>query len=251
MTRRGRTGISKLRYTDIHQHIVCGVDDGAKDFKTSVAMLEECVRQGIVNVICTSHIRSNSTQKDHTAYCINFDELVAYVEEKKLPLTLFQGSEVFYSEESIHQLKNGVACTLGNSRRVLVEFQPCVGFETLKSSVNALYNEGYMPVLAHIERVDCLKDLKRIDYLRSKYEVMTQMNAGTVISAGRLFGSRFIKKAIKSGLVDLIGSDAHNLSSRKVNIKKAAQVLSGMVGSDMTRKMCYGNARAILLGEKD
>ena len=40
---------------DFHSHVLPGIDDGAKDVETSVAMLEESKRQGVTTVVCTPH----------------------------------------------------------------------------------------------------------------------------------------------------------------------------------------------------
>ena len=235
-----------LKLCDIHQHIVFGVDDGAKDLETSAAMLEECVRQNITSVVCTFHVRGDTMMEATLKYLSRYAELFHYIEDHHLPVSLFQGSEILYSEQTLDQLSHGIALPLGKSDRVLIEFHPMSSYETVKGAVSMLYNEGYRPVLAHVERCECLRDLYRLSYLRSRYRVLTQMNAATVVSAGKLFGNRFAKKAIRRGLIDLVGSDAHNLSTRKVNLKSAAEALTRMVGEEKARHMCHDTARAIL-----
>ena len=243
-TEKAANKLSEL--CDIHQHIVFGVDDGAKDPEVSVAMLEECVRQNVTSVVCTSHIDGNSTVESRLRYRHNFAELNRYTKEKELPITLYQGSEVLYSEDTVDQLMNGIALPLGKSDCVMVEFHPLSSYDIIKSAVSMLYNEGYRPVIAHIERYNCLRDTERLSFLRNRYKVLTQMNAGTVVSAGKIFGSRFEKKAIRSGLVDMIGSDAHNLTTRRQNMNAAEKVLVRMVGAENARRMCCDTARAII-----
>lgn len=238
-----------LKCYDIHQHIVFGVDDGAVDLEMSAAMLEECVRQNVRSVVCTSHVDGNSTLESRLRYQQNYAELHQYTKKNGLRVSLHQGSEILYSEKTVDQLMKGIALPLGKSDCVLIEFFPLSSYDTIKNAVSMLYNAGYRPVIAHVERYGCLRDAERLSFLRSRYKVLIQMNAGTIVSAGKLFGNRFDKRAIRSGLIDIIGSDAHNLTSRKQNMSAAAEVLIRMVGEEKARSMCYDTARAIIRSE--
>ena len=43
-------------FTDIHQHIVYGMDDGAKSLEESLAMLKAAIRENTSTIIATPHI---------------------------------------------------------------------------------------------------------------------------------------------------------------------------------------------------
>lgn len=45
----------KGKIVDCHMHIVPGIDDGSTSFKMSIEMLKEAERQGVTDVIATSH----------------------------------------------------------------------------------------------------------------------------------------------------------------------------------------------------
>lgn len=53
-----RKGIMTDLY-DLHTHILPGIDDGAKDLETSIALTERLRSQGVTHIALTPHYYSN------------------------------------------------------------------------------------------------------------------------------------------------------------------------------------------------
>ena len=51
--------------TDLHTHILPGMDDGAPDVETSLAMLREEARQGVDTVVLTPHFYRDRERPEH------------------------------------------------------------------------------------------------------------------------------------------------------------------------------------------
>ena len=51
--------------TDLHTHILHGMDDGSPDVETSLAMLREEARQGVDTVVLTPHFYRDRERPEH------------------------------------------------------------------------------------------------------------------------------------------------------------------------------------------
>ena len=84
---------------DFHSHIIPAIDDGAREVKEAIAMLEEASSAGFDGVISTSHYMENYyevSQADRKAW---LNGLQYGLEEKKIGLSLYLGSEVYFSDK--------------------------------------------------------------------------------------------------------------------------------------------------------
>ena len=227
---------------DIHQHVVYGVDDGPRTLKTSLEMLRIAAADGISHIVCTSHASSRGFDKKR--YDRHFKALKAAAKKKGIRVKLYRGNEILYSEDAVDLIESGKIYTLGGSDRVLIEFLPYTPFEMIRQAAMTLYNGGYRPVLAHVERYGALRDLNRLVELRESFGVLTQMNSHTVLSSKGLFGNRWVKKALRYGLIDMIGSDAHNAASRRPEMKAAYELLKSRLGMERARRLCRKNGKS-------
>ena len=96
-------------------------------------MLEEASSAGFDGVISTSHYMENYyevSQADRKAW---LNGLQYGLEEKKIGLSLYLGSEIYFTDKIISLIKEAKASTINGSRYVLFEF-PMNSFCKLRSS---------------------------------------------------------------------------------------------------------------------
>ena len=101
---------------------------------------------------------------------------------------------------------------------MLVEYQPTVDYNYLRTSISNIIQMGYIPLIAHIERYMCI--VKEIDraYELSNMGAFIQVNASSVIGESGKDIKKFIKKLMKDEMVDVIGTDAHSNGGRAPRI---------------------------------
>ena len=73
-----------------------------------------------------------------------------------------------------------------------------------------------------------------------------QMNSRTVYAKKGFFEDRWVKKVLEHGLIDVIGSDAHNVSSRPCHLQKAYDYLCSHFDEEYADQLCSLNARKLL-----
>lgn len=215
--------------------------------KTAVMMAKLAAKQGVRDIICTTHIAPGIRKAfDPDAYEANLGALREYLAEHKVPLQLRSGSEIMYCRASMALLEAGRIPTLAETGNVLIEFDPRVSYIEMQRAAVALINAGFDPIYAHVERYGCLREGDRAEKLRDEYGVRFQLNAGTVIKNAKLLGDPWVKRMLKHRRIDIVASDAHNAAERPCRIAEAFAILEKKYGADYARDLCSRNPYEIL-----
>ena len=232
----------KWRYMDIHTHILPGVDDGAPDMETSRAMIRDAYEQGVRYIIATPHYRPEMFEPSMKKVIRVYHELRDYAEEVGIGLRL--GCEYYRNEQMIRHLDKKLRPTMLGSRYVLTEFSTNDSFVTVRNYIYELITKGYRPIVAHVERYFCCQEPERIQELK-KLGAQIQINADSVLGYEGHTIKKFCAGLMKDDLVDFIGSDAHNLEGRKMNLGKCATYVRKKMGQDYAEEIFVDNPRRI------
>lgn len=190
--------------TDIHSHILFGVDDGSKNIDESVSMLAAAFSAGITKIIATPHIRSADT--DISVIRKNYSELIPYAKERGIDLRLgFECNTTAIDPNKFEEAK--LFCFDGTSI-LLLEFP----FENWPPYwdriVYGLQSAGLVIIIAHPERYFPV----RRDH--SILDAMADMGCYFQINAGSINKKHGEKRKIVHHIeqmdkLDFIASDAH------------------------------------------
>lgn len=201
---------------DTHCHMLPGVDDGAKDESIALAMIEKSVKDGVTHILLTPHVRKYDEAKMLT-HRARFNQLKQSVETKGLPINLYLGREVYFRD---NLLEHVTKLAVDGSAYILVEFSTTMA-QNIDETVFNLRVSKLKPIIAHVERYPYLK---KTDYAQIRATgALLQVNAGAIAGFEGFGKRRLVKYLLKHQLVDIVASDAHNLSNRKPNLKKAYQ----------------------------
>lgn len=199
---------------DFHTHILPGLDDGSKSVQESLEMLRMERRQGIDTVVLTPHYysRQNSPGAFLRRRQLAWERLTGSLEEGMPRLLL--GAEVQYFEnmgnlDSLHTL-----CVQG-TKLLLLEMPFCHWDERVIRTVLELNgSNGLQIILAHIERyLPFPQNAQALELLRHS-GILMQVNAS--FFEGWLHCRKAVSM-LKRGEFQLIGSDCHNITTRRPN----------------------------------
>lgn len=214
-------------FFDIHHHLVYGLDDdGPKTSADMHRMIDHAVQDGTTDLIATPHVMPGIRPFDLGLYLERLEEAREYIREKGLDLTLYPGSEIYYTPFTCDHIAQGKVPTLAGTNHVLVEFEPEVPYQELHQSCRELAQAGFVPVLAHTERYKCLVRVPfRIAAMKEVFPLLVQVNASIMIKHKGLMVKWFLAYVMKQGLLNFIASDAHNTGSRASDMYLAFSLL--------------------------
>ena len=235
----------KKQITDIHSHIVYGVDDGARNLNMSVEMLRNAYEQGVRNIVCTSHSYGDIKQ-----YHKNIKTLQEQIEKEDIDINLCSGCEIYCDNGNINrvivELNNGVIPTINNTEYILVEFYPYADAKEIVDCVRLLRENNYKIIIAHVERYFNLSEDDKWLLLLRKYGCLFQINAYSIFDERNIQIKTFAQKLLKEKYVTFLGSDAHRTDHRPYMVANGIEYICKNCDEEYVEDICYRNAEKLL-----
>lgn len=207
--------------TDLHCHILPGLDDGAKNPETALQMVQQAVASGVRQIVCTPHCASGDPGLRQRLVRIEkaVDVLNYVFGQMQLPVTLYTGIELLCNDRLPETLERCEFLTLAGSRYLLIEFPFDEPLSRIEWAANTVQKAGYTPVLAHPERYTAV--------WRNPYCLSVWFYAGYVIQLDKdsvlgRFGNHCARTAawaLRHGVAHVIASDAHDTRTRTTTLQ--------------------------------
>lgn len=217
---------------DLHCHILPGIDDGAKTKEISITLLDLEKIQGINSVVFTPHFKIDKISPEDFLKSRNksFEELKSVVDYNKSNLNIKLGAEVLFSV-SLLNIDLKPFC-YEDTDYILVELPVKTKPYGLIEVLSDIINQGYTPIIAHIERYPYFIEDPTLLYELVMMGCLTHINAETIIQKNNLY--KIVMKYFKWQLIHLICSDCHSVNRRPPNLKEAYKILQNSVGEQYT-----------------
>lgn len=236
-------------YTDIHIHVVPGVDDGSENPEMSMEMLRHAYAEGIRRMIVTPHNKPMHHNAGKEKIQRLIDLLQVKMAQEDIQIELYAGNELYYRAELADCLERGEAITMADSKYVLIEFLPTDRWEYIRDGVNNMLMAGYRPILAHIERYqEICKDIERTIRLR-EMGCCIQVNAASVMGKYGMGAKHCTRKLLKQQLVDFLATDAHNATNRAPDMADCAEYIARKYSAEYLRQLLIENPSKVIKDE--
>lgn len=197
-------------HTDMHSHLLPGIDDGSPDLATSIELVEGLADLGYKKLITTPHILwemyPNTPEIISNAVGLLREALMI----KGIEVDLRAAAEYFIDDHFYRQLKARAPLLTLSENLVLVEVSMLTAPMELQEILFEMQMQNYQPVLAHPERYTYL--------IRQKHFFDELKNAGclfqlNLLSLGGAYGSAVRELAeylLKKDYYDYAGTDLHH-----------------------------------------
>lgn len=242
--------VPKIEVTDIHSHILPGIDDGAKDWACSISMLDIAYKQGIRTIITTPHYIPGHRSATPVEIQNQLLRLKAYAAQKDYNMKFYCGNEIYFNSEVPKLLESREILSLADSDKVLIEFSPQEDYRYIRNSLAQIQSIGYQPILAHAERYECLCKRPMV-YFQEVHNmgIFIQVNADTLTGRMGRKKQSLVKILLKKQLVDFLGTDAHNNNLRAPYVKECLNKLLRRYPHDYIEKICFKNAEDYIINK--
>ena len=206
---------------DCHCHILPGIDDGSKNVDMSLEMLKMSAEQGVEGIVFTPHFYADENGPEkflerRNRALLELEQNLDRLERVPKYLT---GAEVHYFR-GMSRVDSLESLCIGKSDYILIEMPfrdwQANFIDEIEEITKVL---GLKVIIAHIERYFD-QDRRLVKRLLDNPDLLIQCNAEFFIETP----SKALKM-LKSGRIDLLGTDCHRVERRRPNLAEAAQII--------------------------
>jgi protein-tyrosine phosphatase len=195
--------------TDMHSHLIPGIDDGAPNTEISIDLIRKLMGLGYSKFITTPHIMSDYYRNTSEGILRGLDGLREALQKENISVPIEAAAEYFLDEHFEKLIQKKDILTFGDNY-VLFELSFMIEPASLKKVLFELQMAGYKPILAHPERYPYWhKDFDKFRELVDR-DVFLQLNLNSLTGTYSPQVQKCGEQLIKEGLVSFLGSDCHH-----------------------------------------
>lgn len=225
-----------IEIVDFHSHVLPGIDDGSDSVEQSIAMLQMEVEQGIQHVVATPHFYpKHHMPEDFLSRRAESESLLRTEMSKNESMPhVSVGAEIYFfsgiaNSEVLQEL------TIDKKGCIILEMPPYPWTESMyKEMEDIVIKQGITPVIAHIDRYIRPFRTHGIPERLAELPVLVQANANFFLNAST---RRLALRLLREDKIHLLGTDCHNMSTRKPNMGQAIAAIEKRLGVEALERI--------------
>ena len=195
--------------TDIHCHVIPGIDDGSPDINVSAGLIERMQSWGIKRIIATPHVTMSTFENNPQTVRPALESLIVELERRDNNIEISNAAEYRLDELFLDHMEKGILMPYPNNY-ILVENSFIQEPWNVEQVLFDLKVKGYKPILAHPERYSYYHN--RFERYDTIYRSGTMFQVNLLSLAG-YYGKAEKKTAemlVEKNMVNFLGTDLHN-----------------------------------------
>lgn len=202
--------LSNFIKTDIHSHLLPGIDDGAATLSESIEMIKRFSQLGYKKLIVSPHIMNdfypNTVSSIQKALTIVKEE----IKKQQINIEIEAIAEYYIDEHFARAVLNNQEL-LYIKKYILIE----TGFTSMPAQFDEvifqLFSLGYKPIFAHPERyIYAQQNFKIMEAIFEK-GIYFQIDIMSLTGHYSTMAKQVCERLIDHGMVHFVGSDCHHM----------------------------------------
>lgn len=235
--------------TDIHCHIMPGIDDGADSYEEALAMANEAYEAGTRVMAATPHYYNESQCRYPSSrgdVISKYKKLRDYLKAAGCPVTLCIGAEHFGVSDIGRLAHENKLIPLNGSRYVLVEFNFDDEPERVRYVLSQLLESSYVPVIAHPERYFFIQQEPARLYRYLDLGCLIQINKGSPLGRYGEDSKELSMWMLRNRLPHIVASDCHSPFQRTPDMGELHEQVSLHISESYADRLFNENPMKIL-----
>ncbi|MCD8740555.1 histidinol phosphatase [Mucilaginibacter roseus] len=196
--------------TDIHSHLLPGIDDGSPDLQSSISYITSLNQLGFQKFICTPHIFMEVHPNNLNTITGALEKVLAADEIKRLGVSVSAAAEYMVDNDFGPLMNAGDGMMELPGKHLLIEMSYLSETPDIESYIFELNVRGYKPILAHPERYTFYhRKPEKINRFKDM-GCLLQLNLLSVTGYYGREAKHTALKLLKEGAYSLAGTDFHH-----------------------------------------
>jgi len=201
--------------SDIHSHLIPGIDDGSPNMEASIKMVKKFVDLGYKKIVTTPHVMCDYYQNTPDKILKGLDELREELQKQNVKIDISAAAE-YNLDDGLQALIDKKEILTFGDKHVLFELPFMQEPRNLQEIIFNFQMAGYKPILAHPERYTFWYDeFEKYDELKSR-GVLLQMNLLSLTNHYSPQTRKIAEKMVDANLVDAVGTDCHRIENLRM-----------------------------------